>query len=32
VGPSFSLRKKTIVIDKKMSIEPQDDNPGAGTY
>ena len=26
------MRKKLKVIDKKMSIEPQNDNPGAGRY
>lgn len=32
VGPTFTMRKKLKVIDKKMSIEPQNDNPGAGRY
>jgi hypothetical protein len=26
------MRKKLKVIDKKMSIEAQNDNPGAGRY
>jgi hypothetical protein len=26
------MRKRLAVIDKKMSIEPQNENPGAGTY
>ena len=32
VGPTFTMRKKLKVIDKKMSIEPQNENPGAGSY
>lgn len=32
VGPTYSLRRKTKVIDKKMSIEPQNNNPGSGAY
>lgn len=31
-GSKYSLRKKTKVIDKTMSIESQNDNPGAGRY
>lgn len=29
---SYSMRKKTKVLDKTMSIESQNDNPGAGRY
>jgi hypothetical protein len=32
VGPTYSMRRKLKVIDKKMSIEAQNDNPGAGRY
>jgi hypothetical protein len=32
VGPTYTMRKKLRVIDKKMSIEPQNENPGAGRY
>jgi hypothetical protein len=32
MGRKYSMRKKTIVIDKTMSIESQNDNPGAGRY
>jgi hypothetical protein len=32
VGPTFTMRKKLRVIDKKMSIESQNENPGAGRY
>ena len=31
-GSRYSLRKKTKVIDKTMSIESQNINPGAGSY
>lgn len=32
IGSRYSMRKKTNVIDKTMSIESQNKNPGAGTY
>ena len=31
-SPSFTMRPKTRTLDKTMSIEPQNDNPGAGRY
>jgi hypothetical protein len=31
-SPSFTMRPKTRTIDKTMSIEPQNINPGAGRY
>ena len=31
-SPSFTMRPKTRTLDKTMSIEPQNVNPGAGRY
>jgi len=31
-SPSFSMRPKTRTLDKTMSIEPQNNYPGAGRY
>ena len=31
-SPSYSLRPKTKIIDKRQSIEPQNKNPGPGQY
>ena len=31
-GKRYSMRKKTKVIDKTMSIESQNENPGSGRY
>lgn len=31
-APTFSMRRKLPVIDRTMSIEPQNINPGAGRY
>ena len=31
-SPSFSMRPKTRNMDKTMSILPQNNNPGAGSY
>lgn len=31
-SPSYSMRPKTRTLDKTMSIEPQNNNPGAGRY
>lgn len=30
--PSFTMRRKLPFIDRTMSIEPQNNNPGAGRY
>jgi hypothetical protein len=31
-SPSFTMRPKTRTLDKTMSIEAQNENPGAGRY
>ena len=31
-SPKYTLREKTSVIDKSMTIEPQNRNPGPGSY
>jgi hypothetical protein len=31
-APKYTLRQKTTIIDKKMTIDPQNRNPGPGTY
>jgi hypothetical protein len=31
-APKYTLRQKTRVLDKSMTIEPQNRNPGPGTY
>jgi len=31
-SPSFTMRPKTRNMDKTMSILPQNNNPGAGSY
>ena len=30
--PKYTLRERTSVIDKKMTIDPQNTNPGPGSY
>lgn len=31
-APKYTLRQKTLLTDKKMTIEAQNKNPGPGTY
>jgi hypothetical protein len=31
-APKYSLRQKTSIPDKKMTIDPQNRNPGPGSY
>jgi len=31
-APRYTLRQKTSVVDKKMTIDPQNKNPGPGSY
>lgn len=31
-SPKYTLREKTAVIDKSMTIDPQNKNPGPGSY
>lgn len=31
-SPSFTMRQKTNVLDKSMSIGPQNSNPAPGKY
>lgn len=31
-APKYSLRQKTLIPDKKMTIESQNKNPGPGSY
>lgn len=32
LGPTFTMRKKLPAINKTMSFEPQNNNPGSGRY
>lgn len=32
MAPTFTMRKKLPVINKTMSIDPQNNNPGSGRY
>jgi hypothetical protein len=32
IGKRYTMRKRTATIDKTMSIESQNDYPGAGRY
>jgi hypothetical protein len=31
-APKYSLRQKTLISDKKMTLDPQNKNPGPGSY
>lgn len=31
-APKYTLRQKTTIVDKKMTLEPQNKNPGPGSY
>lgn len=31
-APKYTLREKTKMIDKSMTIDPQNVNPGPGSY
>jgi len=31
-APKYTLRQKTKLLDKSMTIEPQNKNPGPGAY
>ena len=31
-GPSFSMRPKTKILERSMTLDPEKENPGPGTY